>query len=73
MNCVTLDCSAGVGCVGYCAAMEWRRVQDERPSCSTSGGQSLGGCEGDMVPATPRPAARPAAAAGDEDFVVCFA
>jgi len=26
--------------------MEWRRVQDERPSCSTSGGQSFGGRRG---------------------------
>ncbi|PBP26003.1 uroporphyrinogen-III synthase HemD, partial [Diplocarpon rosae] len=31
-----------VGSVGYVAAMEWRRVQDDLPSCSTSGGHSLG-------------------------------
>jgi hypothetical protein len=27
---------------GYVAAMEWSRVQVERPSSSTSGGQSVG-------------------------------
>lgn len=27
------------------AAREWRRVQEERPSCSTSGGQSFDGRE----------------------------
>lgn len=35
--------------------MLWRRVQDERPNCSTSGGQSAGGwreevaCAGGVV------------------------
>lgn len=29
--------------------MEWRRVQEERPSCSTSGGQSLGGPTGTFM------------------------
>lgn len=31
---------------GYVAAMVWRRVQVERPSCSTSGGQSGGSSVG---------------------------
>ena len=43
MNCLTWPCSVGVGETGYEAAIEWRSVQDERPSCSTSGGQSEGG------------------------------
>jgi hypothetical protein len=33
----------GVGESGYVAAMEWRSVQLERPSSTTSGGQSVGG------------------------------
>jgi len=33
-------CSAGVGCDGYCAAIECRRVQVPRPNVSTSGGHS---------------------------------
>jgi len=33
----------GVGVFGYVAAMEWRRVQLQRPRAATSGGQSLGG------------------------------
>lgn len=38
----TSDCSAGVGWVGYVAAIECRSVQPERPRVSTSGGQSFG-------------------------------
>jgi hypothetical protein len=34
--------SSGVGSVGYEAESVCRRVQEERPSCSTSGGQSSG-------------------------------
>lgn len=45
MNCLAWLCSVGVGDTGYVAVMEWRRVQEERPSCSTSGGQSVGGAE----------------------------
>lgn len=37
---VTLLWSVRVGFVGYCAAIECRSVQDERPSSSTSGGHS---------------------------------
>jgi len=43
MNCETLALSVGVGLVGYEAVREWRRVQEDLPSCSTSGGQSDGG------------------------------
>jgi hypothetical protein len=32
-----------VGDAGYEAVIEWSRVQEERPSSSTSGGQSGGG------------------------------
>lgn len=46
MNCCTCDCSAGVGDSGYEAVREWRSVQEERPSCSMSGGQSLGKAAG---------------------------
>ena len=35
--------SCGVGWTGYVAVMECSRVQELRPSSSTSGGQSLGG------------------------------
>lgn len=43
MNWLTWLCSVGVGVVGYEAAIEWRSVHEERPSCSTSGGQSDAG------------------------------
>lgn len=43
MNCFTWLCSVGVGVTGYEAVIEWRSVQEDRPSCSTSGGQSDGG------------------------------
>lgn len=33
--------------------MEWRSVQDDRPSCSTSGGQSEGGPAVTSRPAVP--------------------
>lgn len=36
------DCSATVGVVGYVAAIECNKVHVERPSASTSGGQSRG-------------------------------
>lgn len=39
MKVLTCVCWVGVGDGGYAAAREWRRVQEERPSCSTSGGQ----------------------------------
>jgi hypothetical protein len=42
-NCLTWPCSALVGEDGYEAVMEWRSVQEDRPSSSTSGGQSGGG------------------------------
>jgi hypothetical protein len=35
--------SLGLGLVGYEAERVCRSVQEERPSCSTSGGQSSGG------------------------------
>ena len=34
--------SWGDGLIGYVAVIEWRSVHDERPSASTSGGQSAG-------------------------------
>jgi len=37
--------SLGLGLVGYEAERVCRSVQEERPSCSTSGGQSSGGGE----------------------------
>ena len=50
----------GVGCSGYVAVIVWRSVQVDRPSSSTSGGQSDGRVEG-VVSAV--------AAAGMEDVV----
>lgn len=35
-------CNCGDGCEGYCAVIECSKVQEARPSCSTSGGQSEG-------------------------------
>ena len=46
MNWEACDCSTGVGVTGEEAVMEWRRVQEERPRSSTSGGQSAGGATG---------------------------
>lgn len=37
------DCCVAEGASGYCAAMEWRSVQELRPSASESGGQSGAG------------------------------
>lgn len=34
-------CCSVVAFVGYVAVMEWRSVQVDRPSCSTSGGHSV--------------------------------
>lgn len=45
MNVATLLRSRGEGLLGYEALREWRSVQVERPSCSTSGGQSVGSGE----------------------------
>lgn len=53
---------------GYVAVIEWRSAHEDRPSWSTSGGQSAGGCSSDV-----------AAAGGvvvdmlDGDVVCCFA
>jgi hypothetical protein len=41
INCVASCCCCGLGFSGYEAATVWRRVQEERPSCSTSGGHSV--------------------------------
>lgn len=43
MKDLTSACSLADGFAGYCAVMECSSVQDARPSCSTSGGQSGGG------------------------------
>lgn len=43
MNDVASSCSACDGVSGYCAVIECSSVHDDRPSCSTSGGQSTGG------------------------------
>ena len=40
------DWRAGDGVSGYCAVMECKSVQEERPSCVTSGGQSVGRAAG---------------------------
>lgn len=42
MNCLVSFCCVKEGRSGYAAVMVWRNVQVERPSCSTSGGQSEG-------------------------------
>lgn len=42
MKVLVSACLAGEGFSGYCAVMEWSSVQEERPSCATSGGQSVG-------------------------------
>lgn len=42
MKVLVSDWSCGEGDSGYCAVIEWSSVQELRPSCSTSGGQSEG-------------------------------
>jgi hypothetical protein len=42
-NCLTLLCSLGLGFSGYIAVIECKSVQLDRPSSSTSGGQSFAG------------------------------
>jgi hypothetical protein len=42
MKLLMSDCSAGVGVVGYVAAIECSSVHVLRPSVSTSAGQSFG-------------------------------
>jgi hypothetical protein len=49
MKLLTSFCSTGVGCSGYVAAIECSNVQELRPSCTTSGGQSAGAAVG-VVP-----------------------
>lgn len=43
INCFVSFCRSGVGRTGYVAVIECSSVQEARPSCSTSGGQSAGG------------------------------
>jgi hypothetical protein len=44
-NVKALACCAGVGETGYCAVILCKSVHAERPSASTSGGQSGGGAD----------------------------
>lgn len=69
-------CFSGVAVVGYAAVKVWRKVQVERPSSSTSGGQSVwvegGGAGMEVVDDVVVVAAAPAPAAMPPDVEACL-
>ncbi len=70
MKCFIIVCIDEGALSGYVAAMLWSIVQVERPSSSTSGGQSKGGFAGSVVAAARPVDAAAVAVAGFVDFFI---